>query len=189
MKVRDVVIFSGEAFSVPQCIQRIDTRSTHGWQVRYHGTKMFSDHSPDGSGARAALERATKELLKRIAEHPAPVALQRAPSAHKTSDLPSGISGPIVRTRRNAGTRVAVLSVLLPQFGKRPKCTTIHIGSENTYTPRRFKEAVARAIELRNQAEQVYEQEATRARRREGVQLRNRLREAAGMASQGAAAD
>ena len=183
MKVRDVVIFSGEQFSVPQCIQRIDTRSTHGWQVRYHGTKMFSDHSPDGSGARDALDKATKELLKRIAEHPAPVALQRAPSAHKTSDLPSGISGPIVRTRRNAGTRVAVLSVLLPQFGKRPKCTTIHIGSENTYTPRRFKEAVARAIELRSQAEQVYEQEATRARRREGAQLRTRLREAASSAS------
>jgi hypothetical protein len=177
MKVRDVVIFSGEAFQVPRCIQRIDTRSTHGWQVRYHGTKMFSDHSQDGSGAAAALEAATRELLRRIAEHPAPVPLQRAPSAHKTSDLPSGISGPIVRTRRNAGTRVAVLSVLLPQFGKRPKCTTIHIGSEKTYTPRRFKDAVARAIELRREAERVYEQEATRARRREGAALRAALRE------------
>ena len=38
MKTRDVAIFSGHRFAVPQGIQRIDTKSTHGWQVRYHGT-------------------------------------------------------------------------------------------------------------------------------------------------------
>ena len=52
MNTRDVVIFSGERFVVPQCIQRIDHLSTHGWQLRYGGTKLFSDHSQDGSGAR-----------------------------------------------------------------------------------------------------------------------------------------
>ncbi len=45
MKLRDVAIFNGQKFVVPQGIQRIDTKSTHGWQVRYQGTKMFSDHS------------------------------------------------------------------------------------------------------------------------------------------------
>ena len=64
MKIREVVIFTGQKFSVPQGIQRIDHRATHGWQLRYGGTKLFSDRTPDGSGADAALEAATKELLK-----------------------------------------------------------------------------------------------------------------------------
>jgi phosphoglycolate phosphatase len=72
MKFREIVIFSGATFQVPQCIQRIDHRATHGWQLRYGGTKLFSDHSADGSGAAQALEKATKELLKRIAVLPAP---------------------------------------------------------------------------------------------------------------------
>ncbi|MDP1098101.1 hypothetical protein Q6288_28910, partial [Klebsiella quasipneumoniae] len=79
MKTRSVVIFSGERFDVPQCIQRIDHLSTHGWQLRYGGTKLFSDHSQDGSGARKALALATKELLKRIATMPAPSRLRRTP--------------------------------------------------------------------------------------------------------------
>ena len=56
MKTRDVVIFSGKKFKVPQCVQRIDHRYTQGWQVRYGGTKMFSDGTNDGSGAKASLE-------------------------------------------------------------------------------------------------------------------------------------
>ena len=81
MKTRDVVIFTGDRFLVPQCIQRIDHLSTHGWQLRYGGTKLFSDHSQDGSGARRALALATKELLKRIATMPAPSRLRRTPVA------------------------------------------------------------------------------------------------------------
>ena len=61
MKTRKIVLFSGEEFEVPQGIQRIDHRATHGWQLRYGGTKLFSDHTSDGSGARASLEKATKE--------------------------------------------------------------------------------------------------------------------------------
>ena len=34
MKYRDVVIFSGQKFKVPQNIQRIDHLATHGWQLR-----------------------------------------------------------------------------------------------------------------------------------------------------------
>jgi hypothetical protein len=90
MKFRDVVIFNGKTFTVPQGIQRIDTRATHGWQVRYAGTKLFSDHSNDGSGAKASLEKATQELARRIAKMPAPSLLQKRPSESKTSDLPVG---------------------------------------------------------------------------------------------------
>ena len=104
MKTRTVTLFSGETFEVPQGIQRIDHRATHGWQLRYGGTKLFSDHSSDGSGARAALEKATKELLRRINTLPAPSLLQRGPSANKSSQLPPGITGPVVRTRRGGRT-------------------------------------------------------------------------------------
>ena len=68
MKLRDVVIFSGARFEVPEGIQRIDHRATHGWQLRYGGTKLFSDFTPDGSGAARSLGKATRELLARIAK-------------------------------------------------------------------------------------------------------------------------
>ncbi len=165
MKVRQIVIFSGETFEVPQCIQRIDHRATHGWQLRYGGTKLFSDHSNDGSGAAAALAKATKELLKRIAVLPAPSLLQRGPSQNKTSDLPVGISGPVVRLRRGGHTRDCSLSVLIPRFGQKPRRRTIYIGTENTYTLARYYEALDRAIEMRRQAEEAYEKATTRARR------------------------
>jgi len=178
MKVREVVIFSGDKFAVPQCIQRIDKDSTHGWQVRYQGTKLFSDGTPDGSGAKRALDKATRELLARIATLPAPVTLQRGPSAHKTSNLPPGISGPISRASKRSKVRTASLSVLLPQFGQPPKVTSVYIGSENTYTRQRYRLAVQKAVALRAQAEERYEVAATKARRRAATAMRSTLREA-----------
>ena len=182
MKFRDIVIFSGAQFKVPRCVQRIDTRNTHGWQVRYLGTKMFSDHTPDGSGAQRSLALATRELLKRITKLPAPVLLQRRPRANKGNHLPLGISGPIVRSRSNSQVRTASLSVSLPQHGQRTKCTSVYIGSEGTYTLDRFKLALARAVEIRAQAAQNYELAATRAKRRDGSALRASLRQHASAA-------
>jgi hypothetical protein len=165
MKVRTIVIFSGETFEVPQGIQRIDHRATHGWQLRYGGTKLFSDHSADGSGAAQALAKATKELLKRIALLPAPSLLQRGPSLNKSSQLPPGISGPLVRMRRGGRTRDCSLSVLIPRFGQKPRRRTIYIGTENTYTIARYEAALERAIEMRSAAEEAYETATTRAKR------------------------
>jgi hypothetical protein len=174
MKFRDVVIFSGQRFKVPQGVQRIDHRATHGWQLRYGGTKLFSDHSNDGRGATAALEAATSELLRRIAKLPAPVRLQRAPSEHKTTDLPPGIFGPVVRQRSGSRVRDASLSVLVPRFGQAPLRRTVYIGTENTYTIERYQRALARAIEMRAAAEEAYQRAATRAKRSEGQALRAR---------------
>ena len=165
MKTRDVVIFNGKKFKVPQGIQRIDHRATHGWQLRYGGTKLFSDGSQDGTGAAAALRAATDELLKRIAKLPAPSRLQRAPNENKSTDLPVGISGPIVRTRPGAKVSECNLLVSLPRYGEPPKRSTIYIGNENTYTVQRFEDALARAIKLREQAELTYRRDATRAKR------------------------
>jgi hypothetical protein len=165
MKVRKIVIFSGDTFEVPQGIQRIDHRATHGWQLRYGGTKLFSDHTNDGSGAAASLDKATKELLKRIATLPAPSLLQRGPSANKTSQLPAGITGPVVRVRRGGKTRDCSLMVLIPRFGEKPRRRTIYIGTENTYTLARYHAALERAIEMRKVAEDAYEKATTRAKR------------------------
>lgn len=176
MKLRNVTIFSGQTFQVPQGIQRIDHRATHGWQLRYGGTKLFSDHSNDGSGAAAALDAATKELVKRIAKLPAPVRLQRGASQHKTNDLPSGIFGPVVRQRSGSGVRDASLSVLIPRYGAKPLRRTVYIGTENTYSIERYELALAKALAMRAAAEEAYQRAATREKRRESQALKARAK-------------
>jgi hypothetical protein len=176
MKTRKVTIFSGHKFDVPQSIQRIDHRATHGWQLRYGGTKLFSDHTSDGSGAAEALKKATLELLRRINTMPAPSMLQRAPSQGKSSELPVGISGPIVRQRRGSVLRDCSLAVLIPRFGEKPQRRSIYIGTENTYTPARFKEALKRAVEMRTEAVEAYEKAATKARRADAREARKKLK-------------
>jgi hypothetical protein len=175
MKVRHITIFSGEQFDVPQGVQRIDHRATHGWQLRYAGTKLFSDHSSDGSGAAASLQRATKELLRRIAALPAPSLLQRGPSINKRSGLPPGITGPVVRRRASSSTRDCSLMVLIPRYGDKPQRRTIYIGTENTYTIERYEKALARALEMRQAAEMAYEKATTRAKRAAARELKAQL--------------
>jgi hypothetical protein len=172
MKFREIELFNGQTFQVPQSVQRIDHRATHGWQLRYGGTKLFSDHTTDGSGAAESLRLATKELLKRIATMPAPSRLQRGPSQNKTSDLPVGISGPVVRQRRGGRVRDCSLAVLIPRFGAPPRRRSVYIGTENTYTAARFHAALARAIEMRTAAEEAYRAAETRAKRSEARALK-----------------
>jgi hypothetical protein len=176
MKTRKVIIYTGKTFTVPQGIQRIDSTSTHGWQVRYQGTKFFSDGSPnDNAAATRALEAATRELLNRIATMPAPVVLKRGPSARKASGLPPGISGPIVVRRGETRVRSAVLSVLLPRFGSTPQLKSVYIGTENTYTQAKYRRALAEAKQLRAEAVASYEAAATKERRRSAAVLRKTL--------------
>lgn len=168
MKIREAVIYTGEVFDVPQGIQRIDTQATHGWQVRYGGTKLFSDLRVGGGDPARSLAMATKELLKRIASLPAPTKLQPRPSVGKSTDLPVGISGPMVRARSSTQVHDISLSVLEPLYGRAPRRRTIYIGTENTYTKQRFKEALARAVELRRAAQEKYQIAETRAKRAAG---------------------
>ena len=171
MKTRDVVIYTGKRFEVPQGIQRIDTQATHGWQLRYGGTRLFSDGAGNAQGANAALVQATRELLSRIARLPAPSHLQREPNENKTSDLPVGISGPIVRKRRGAKVCESSLSVLLPRFGAPSRRRSVYIGTENTYTIERYHLALEKCIVLRDAAEKTYRREATTAKRAAGLAL------------------
>lgn len=175
MRFRDVAIFTGERYLVPQCIQRIDHRATHGWQLRYGGTKLFSDHSNDGSGAEAALAAATKELIKRIGVLEAPTTLQSAPSVNKSSGLPPGISGPVVRERDGGRARDCSLAVLLPRFGEPPLRRSVYIGTESTFTQAKLNAAIKRAKLMRAEAEEAYRRAATRERRAEARELKAML--------------
>ncbi len=176
MKTRTVTLASGESFSTPQGIQRLDSRSTRGWQVRYQGTKYF----PDGeAGPEKALKSATKELLRRVAEMPAPAGLRRTVKASKTSGLPVGISGPLVVTKAGTSALSAILSIAVPQFEKPNLTRKVHIGTPNTYTKTRYKEALAKAIEIRELGIAQYEAAATKARRSDAAQFKRALRVAA----------
>ena len=172
MKTRQVTLATGETFTVPQGIQRLDSRSTKGWQVRYQGTKYF----PDGqNGADKSLQAATRELLRRVATMPAPVSLRRAPSPSKKSELPAGISGPILIKGRTPEEQSAVLSVLVPRYGELNLTRRVHIGTPSTYTKARYRAAVARAIEIRDEGIAKYEAAATKARRKAAAELKKQL--------------
>ncbi|WP_395703101.1 hypothetical protein [Aquabacterium sp.] len=175
MKFRDVVIpGTGEQFSVPQGIQRIDSPSTHGWQLRYRGeTKLYSDREYGGSAE--SLSRATKELLRRIARLPAPSGLQRTPNTSKTSQMPVGISGPLLRVRTGGSARYAIFLVSIPRFGEKPRRASVYIGSETTYTPERYEAALAKAMALREKAEKAYQRAATQAKRADARALAETL--------------
>lgn len=149
---------------VPRHIQRLESKSTFGWQVRYNGTHFFSDSK--FGGPTKSLAAAQLELNRRIRSSPAPTRLQLAPSANKTSDLPVGISGPIVRRRAGSKLFEANLSVSLPRFGQTPRRSTIYIGTEATYTVERFLAALQRANEMRSAAEAQYRRDATAAKRK-----------------------
>ncbi len=169
MKYRTVKLANGETFTVPQGIQRLDSASTHGWQVRCDGTKFFAD-GPLGD-PRASLINAVGELIARMASTPGASPLRAHTARHKTTDLPVGLSGPIVRTRRGRSP-VAELSVLLPRLGKTPRIKSIYIGSQNTYSIDRFEAAVDKGVALRQQAIETYELDVRRARRESISQLR-----------------
>ena len=176
MKTREVTIVTGETFTVPQGIQRLDSHSTKGWQVRYQGTKYFPDGVP---GAKKALEAATRELMRRIATMPAPVVLKRAPSPSKGTNLPAGISGPILVNKNEATRQAAVLAVLVPRFGKKNELKRIHIGTPRTYSRAKYRAALAKAIEVRTEALAKYEADATRAKRKEATEMKRAIRAAA----------
>ena len=173
MKFRTVQIFTGETFEVPEGIQRIDAEGTHAWQVRYgrasdggeRFTAMFSDHTPDGSGAAAALKKACAALLKKIKRMPAATGLRSTPSTRKSSSLPVGISGPVERWRtgRNTPSYSFLVSVPLAKGGNTTK--TVYIATANTFTFEREEEALLKAMEIREKAVEKFVRVTTKAKR------------------------
>ena len=152
MKFRQTTIFTGEIFEVPTHIVRVDSNRGHAWQVRYgRPWKSFADHSTDGSGAARSLRDAKDELAKRISNLPAPTGLRVDVMAHKKTDLPVGISGPISRLRTGRTVPYYDFQVTLPIHGEKHKNRHVYIATENTLTPEKLDLALAKAISIRNE--------------------------------------
>jgi hypothetical protein len=172
MQTRTVTIYTGVRIKVPEHIQRIDTHSTHGWQMRYGTPTLFySDGQGAGNGPRPALKRAIEALRQRIADLPAPTGLQRGLSPNKQNDLPVGISGPILRHRPGRSVPECHFSVNLPRFGAKPLRRSVYIANQNTYSPERYTAALESAMAMRAAAEAQYQDDATAAKRRAATKL------------------
>lgn len=170
MEIRKVTTIFGHTFSVPSWIQRLDTKRTHGWQLRYGAWTMFSDHASDGSGSRKALQLARAELKKRMQSLPAPNYIRHQTSAHKGNKLPVGISAN-ERVRKGRKTLEYYLLVSFPRFGERNTTKSVYIGTENTYTEERFEKALAKAEKIRAKAVKEYTREHQSARVKQGERL------------------
>jgi hypothetical protein len=172
MQTRTVTIYTGARIRVPEHIQRIDTHSTHGWQMRYgQPTLFFSDGQGKGNGPRPALLRAIEALRQRIADLPAPTGLQRGLSPNKQNDLPVGISGPILRHRPGRSVPECHFSVNLPRYGTKPLRRSVYIANQNTYSPERYQAALDAAMAMRAEAEAQYQLAATAAKRQAASKL------------------
>lgn len=168
MNFRPVKTAFGHCFKVPERIQRIDSDSTHGWQLRYGEvpTEFFSDTTHNRAGAAAALERAVAALHQRVRRLPAPTGLKTEVAGWKKSGLPVGISGPREHRRANKQAPYYSLQVSIPLASGGSTTRQVYIGTQNTANDQRFDDALAKAVLLRDAAVEIYTQTKTRARRR-----------------------
>ncbi len=154
MKQNRRVVVNGVTFSVPPRLSRIDSASTHGWQVRYCGdgdrSRLFSDGK---KGPAASFRAAVADLKRRYQAAPPKVAssVRETPLAHKTSDLPAGISGPVLMHKPGRAPH-AEFKVTLPRRGRPNAGTSVYIGTERTWTAQRYEAALAKAVKLRDAA-------------------------------------
>jgi hypothetical protein len=171
MEFRKVVTAFGHTFEVPQWIQRLDNKATHGWQLRYGQFTMFTDHTNDGSGSRKALKLARAELKKRVQTLPAPNKIRHNIAARKSNDLPVGISGPVERIRAGKSAVQYYFAVSIPRFGQRPTNKSIYIATENTYSDAKEARALAKARKVRGVAVTEYERQHQLDRIKQAKQL------------------
>ena len=165
MERRPISIYTGEVLEVPTHIVRLDTRNTHGWQLRYGKWKMYSDRTPDGSGAKASLEIATIELAKRIDTLKAPSGIRTAPLSLKKSDLPVGISGPREISRKKKSVIQLYFQVTYPIFGSKPANKQVYIATVNTFNQGKYDTALAKCAALRREGLRKFDELNTKAKR------------------------
>jgi hypothetical protein len=175
MNIRPVQTAFGHRFKVPERIQRIDSDSTHGWQLRYGRmpTELFSDAAHTRAGAAASLDQAVAALHTRVRRLPAPTGLKTEVAGWKKSGLPLGISGP--REHRRTDKKVAYYSfqVSVPLASGGSTTRQVYIGTQNTMNDQRFDAALAKAVLLRDAAVEAYTQTKTRAKRRDAAALQH----------------
>lgn len=157
MKPRTMCLSSGAVMEVPPYVYRVETPQACGWQMRYGVPSLyFADARTDTGLPGDSLALARQALLDRIRRIPPTGRVQSAPSISKKSNLPVGISGPIVRRRKGCGVEEVILSVNLRTFKGKSRTVSIYLGTRNTYTPERFERALQRAVDLRAKHEAEY---------------------------------
>ena len=146
MKQPRHIVIDDVPFTVPPRIQRCGK----AWQVRYLGTKLYSDGS---GGANASFKAAVVDLRKRYKAAPPHVvsSLRDKPLSHKTSALPPGISGPVLAFKPGRAP-YAEFKVSLPRKGKANAGTSVYIATESSWCAQRYDDALAKATRLRNAA-------------------------------------
>lgn len=120
----------GKTAYVPRYINRIESDNcTFGWQLRYNGSKLFSDGKYKGN-PMASLEAAKEELKRRLdkASYLATDTWERS-----NKDLVLGLPGVRFRWMQvgTADVRVLYLNVY-KQFNGKIKTKSFYIGTENT---------------------------------------------------------
>ena len=90
-------------------------------------------------------------------------------SKNKTSDLPSGISGPVSSNRKGRKVLQYSFGVSIPRFGDKSTTRNIYIGTENTINEQRYDLALVKAIDVRNKAVAAFQQAKTNDRRSKAV--------------------
>lgn len=149
---RTVTVNNWGSFIVPRHIVRIDSScrtdksETHGWQVRYKGTKFFSDslrHDRSRSPA-SALSLAIKLLASRYQGQSVPLRLTEQASKTEKTGAP-GVR--IVRRINRRDFEEVFVEVGHPTYGKSP--FRLYVGTANTATQDRLDAALQRARELR----------------------------------------
>ncbi len=147
-------------FQVPRHIQRIEIdepgkAGTHGWQVRWDGTKFFSDAAAGKREPKAALARAEK-YLRSIYTGPRP---RLRETEHKDKKHRTGIAGVQLAYRRRKNRQIAevYLRVNPPTQGGVPH--SIYVGTENTITQVRMRLALKKARAMRDAMRAAYLEE------------------------------
>lgn len=136
------VCVHGATIIVPRYIVRIDCRSTHGWQIRYAGSKFVSDY---GRPPEESIKQAIAHLLsvfdeKKVVER----------GENKSKQVRTGVSGIQVCTDLNS--RKVVFRVFDPLTRKSKK---VHIGTLNTFESN-LETAGNKALEVRGKILEEY---------------------------------
>ncbi len=144
-------------FQVPRHIQRIDIdepgkAGTHGWQVRWDGTKFFSDAATGKREPTASLAR-SERYLRSIYTGPRP---RLRETEHKDKKHRTGIAGVQLAYRRRKDRQIAevYLRVNPPTQGGVPH--SIYVGTENTITQARMRLALKKARAMRDVMRAAY---------------------------------
>lgn len=165
-RLRSVSTPAGEVYICPPMLRRIDqkAKSTFGWIVRrLDGGSIFFSDGKFGSAYAAYIAALERLRSMHESERASDALALRRRKGGKASELPDGISGPVVRKDRKYDHLIAYLLCRIPIFGKKEKLKWLYIGNENTYTETKYWAVLERAKEMRARALAEYRSAAREA--------------------------